>query len=44
MTAPPLRVPAPQAIAKCDAGDYASGIPVLEKMLTDARIPLPPRT
>ena len=28
--------PAPQAIAKCDAGDYASGIPVLEKMLTDA--------
>jgi hypothetical protein len=32
----------PQAIAKCDAGDYASGIPVLEKLLTDARIPLPP--
>ena len=36
--------PGPQAIAKCDAGDYASGIPVLEKLLTDARIPLPPRT
>ncbi len=36
--------PAPQAIAKCDAGDYASGIPVLVKMLTDAKIPLPPRT
>ncbi len=33
----------PQAIARCDAGDYASGIPVLEKLLTDARIPLPPR-
>ena len=33
-----------QAIAKCDAGDYAGGIPVLEKALTDARIPLPPRT
>ena len=35
--------PAPQAIAKCDAGDYAGGIPVLEQTLTDARIPLPPR-
>ena len=35
--------PAPQAIAKCDAGDYASGIPVLVKVLTDARVPLPPR-
>jgi hypothetical protein len=28
--------PGPQAIAKCDAGDYASGIPVLEKLLTGA--------
>jgi len=36
--------PGPQAIAKCDAGDYAGGIPTLEKLLTDARIPLPPRT
>jgi len=36
--------PGPQAIAKCDAGDYAGGIPVLEKLLTDARIQLPPRT
>jgi len=36
--------PAPQAIAKCDAGDYAAGIPVLVKMLTDAKVPLPPRT
>jgi hypothetical protein len=32
------------AIAKCDAGDYAAGIPMLEKILTDARVPLPPRT
>jgi hypothetical protein len=36
--------PGPQAIAKCDAGDYAGGIPTLEKLLTDARIQLPPRT
>ena len=36
--------PGPQAIARCDAGDYAGGIPVLERLLTDARIPLPPRT
>ena len=36
--------PAPQAIAKCDAGDYAAGIPVLVKMLTDSKVPLPPRT
>lgn len=35
--------PGPQAIAKCDAGDYAAGIPTLVKLLTDARIPLPPR-
>ena len=35
---------APAAIAKCDAGDYAAGIPVLVKILTDAKGPLPPRT
>ncbi|WP_296347026.1 OmpA family protein [Reyranella sp.] len=35
--------PGPQAIAKCDAGDYAAGIPTLVKLLTDARVPLPPR-
>lgn len=35
---------APAAIAKCDAGDYAAGIPVLVKILTDAKVPLPPRT
>ena len=34
----------PQAIAKCAAGDYASGIPVLEKLPTDARLQLQPRT
>jgi hypothetical protein len=31
-------------VVRCDAGDSASGIPVLEKLLTDARILLPPRT
>ncbi|MBN9540724.1 MAG: OmpA family protein [Reyranella sp.] len=36
--------PGPQAIAKCDAGDYAAGIPTLVKLLTDAKLPLPPRT
>jgi hypothetical protein len=36
--------PAPQAIAQCDAGDYANGIPALQKVLTDARVPYPPRT
>ena len=35
--------PAPQAIAKCDAGNYAEGIPTLMKMLTDAKVPYPPR-
>ena len=35
--------PAPQAIARCDAGNYAGGIPVLERILTDSRIPLPQR-
>ena len=36
--------PAPQAIAACNAGDYATGIPVLVKLLNDAKVPLPPRT
>ena len=35
--------PAPQAIAKCDAGDYAGGITTLEMILTRDRIPLPSR-
>jgi len=34
----------PAAVAKCDAGDYKAGIPVLVKALTDAKVPLPPRT
>ncbi|MBP6768036.1 MAG: OmpA family protein [Reyranella sp.] len=34
----------PAAVAKCDAGDYAAGIPVLVKALTDAKVPLPPRS
>jgi hypothetical protein len=29
------------AIAKCEAGDYAAGIPVLEDALITARMPLP---
>jgi hypothetical protein len=36
--------PAPQAIAQCDAGDYANGIPTLQRILTDDRISFPPRT
>jgi hypothetical protein len=32
------------AMAKCKAGDTASGIPVLEKALKNAKVPLPPRT
>jgi hypothetical protein len=36
--------PAPQAIAKCDAGNYAEGIPTLQRLLTDARVPYPPRS
>jgi hypothetical protein len=36
--------PAGDAMAACTAGNYAAGIPVLEKILTDARVQLPPRT
>jgi hypothetical protein len=32
----------PAAMAKCRAGD-TSGIPVLEKALTDSKVTLPPR-
>lgn len=32
------------AMAKCQAGNTAVGIPVLEKVLRDARVTLPPRT
>ena len=34
---------APQAIAKCEAGDYAAGITTLERILTNDRILLPSR-
>jgi hypothetical protein len=37
------QTPAPEAIAKCEAGDYAAGIPTLQKVLTDNKIPFPPR-
>jgi hypothetical protein len=32
-----------EAMAQCDAGNPGPAIPVLERLLTDARIPLPPR-
>ncbi len=32
------------AVAKCKAGDTASGIPVLEGRLRDSKITLPPRS
>ncbi len=32
------------ALAKCQAGDTKTGIPVLEKLLRDAKVSLPPRT
>ena len=35
--------PAPQAIAKCEAGDYPAGITTLETILTNDRIALPSR-
>jgi hypothetical protein len=37
-------VDAGTALAKCEAGDTATGIAMLSKILTDARVPLPPRT
>jgi len=36
-------VDAGNALARCEAGDTATGIPMLSKILTDARVPLPPR-
>jgi hypothetical protein len=33
----------PVAMAKCEAGDPAVGIPILEKALKDAKVNLPPR-
>ena len=32
-----------EAMAQCDAGNPGPAIPVLERLLTDARINLPPR-
>jgi hypothetical protein len=32
------------AMAKCKAGDTATGIPILEKFLKDNKVTLPPRT
>jgi hypothetical protein len=36
-------VDAGNALAKCEAGDTATGTAMLTKILTDARVPLPPR-
>jgi hypothetical protein len=36
--------PQAEAMNQCAQGNYAAGIPVLEKALTDDKIPLPPRT
>ncbi|MBX9945891.1 MAG: OmpA family protein [Reyranella sp.] len=40
-TAAPAQGPVPEAMADCTAGRFAKGIPVLEKALTDSRVPLP---
>jgi hypothetical protein len=37
-------VDAGNALAKCQAGDTATGIAMLSKLLTDAKVPLPPRS
>jgi hypothetical protein len=37
----PASVVPPAAIAQCEAGNYADGIPSLEQTLIDLRIPLP---
>ncbi len=36
-----IGTPEAAAIAKCEAGDYAAGIPTLEDALIAAKIPLP---
>jgi hypothetical protein len=35
---------APEAINQCNKGNTAAGIPVLEKLLKDSKVTLPPRT
>ncbi|MDP1750870.1 MAG: OmpA family protein [Reyranella sp.] len=42
-TASPAQGPVPDAMAQCNQGNPAAGIPVLEKALTDAKVPLPPK-
>ena len=36
-------VVAGNALARCEAGAYDEGVPTLERLLTNARVPLPPR-
>jgi hypothetical protein len=46
-TASPHAIPAtdvPVAMAKCEAGDTAIGIPMLEHALTNAKVVLPPHS
>ena len=42
-TASPAQGRVPDAMAECTAGRPANGIPVLEKALTNSRVPLPSR-
>jgi ligand-binding sensor protein len=42
--AQPQSLDAKASVGKCQAGDTASSIPVLEKALKDAKLDLPPRT
>ncbi len=42
-TAVPAQGPVPDAMAQCTQGNPAAGIPVLEKALTDSKVPLPPK-
>jgi hypothetical protein len=42
--AQPQSLDAKASVGKCQAGDIAASIPVLEKALKDAKLDLPPRT
>ncbi len=42
-TGVPNQGPVPDAMAQCNAGNPAAGIPTLEKALTDAKVALPSR-
>jgi len=42
-TGVPSQGPVPEAMNQCTSGNPAAGIPTLERALTDAKVPLPPR-